>query len=163
MSEQIRAEVVPADHKYKRAGKITVNAPASVIFDLLADPRNHTLFDGSGTLRGDVRGPERLELGSKFGMDMHMIANYRIKNTVVEFEDNRKIAWCHPGHHRWRYELVPIDENTTTVVETFDGSTARIPPALKLMNAYEFNQKSILKTLVNLKKVAETQETYQES
>jgi hypothetical protein len=41
------------------------------------------------------------------------------------------------------------------VVETFDGSTARIPAALKLMNAYDNNQKAILKTLVRLKEVAE--------
>lgn len=155
MSEKILSEILPTDSKYKRAGKITINAPAEVIFDLVADPRNHALFDGSDTLRGNVRGPDRLELGSKFGMDMHIFANYRIKNTVVEFEENRRIAWCHPGHHRWRYELESIDPNTTVVVETFDGSTARIPAALKLMNAYENNQKAILKTLVRLKEVAE--------
>lgn len=154
-SNPARAEVVPTNHKYRRAGAITINAPAAVIFDLLADPRNHPLFDGSDTLRGNVRGPERLELGSQFGMDMHMFANYRIKNTVKEFDTNTLIAWCHPGHHRWRYELEPIDDSTTRVIETFDGSTARFPPALKIMNAYENNQKAILKTLVRLKKVAE--------
>ena len=155
MSEKVMAEILPTDSKYKRAGKITINAPAAEIFELVADPRNHALFDGSGTLRGNVRGPERLELGSKFGMDMHLFANYRIKNTVVEFEEGRRIAWCHPGHHRWRYELEVVDPNTTIVVETFDGSTARIPAALKLMNAYDNNQKAILKTLVRLKEVAE--------
>lgn len=155
MSEKVLAQVVDTGHKYKRAGSITINAPAAEIFELLADPRNHALYDGSGTLRGNVRGPDRLELGSKFGMDMHLFANYRIKNTVVEFDEGRQIAWCHPGHHRWRYELEPIDANTTKVIETFDGSTARFPPALKLMNAYDNNQKAILKTLVRLKNVAE--------
>lgn len=157
MSEKVLAEIVPTDSKYKKSAKITINAPASVVFELIANPRNHPLFDGSGTLRGNVRGPERLELGSKFGMDMHMFANYRIKNTVVEFDEGRQIAWCHPGHHRWRYELLEVDPSTTTVIETFDGTTARIPAALKLMNAYENNQKAILKTLVRLKEVAERQ------
>jgi uncharacterized protein YndB with AHSA1/START domain len=155
MTEKIMAEIVPTDNKYKRAGKITIDAPAAQIFDLIADPRNHSLFDGSGTLRGNVRGPERLELGSKFGMDMKMVANYRIKNTVVEFEEGRHIAWCHPGHHRWRYQLEPVGENKTVVTETFDGSTARIPAALKLMNAKDNNQKAILKTLSRLKEVVE--------
>ncbi len=151
----VRAEVVDTGHKYQRAGAIYINAPAAVIFNLIADPRSHQLFDGSDTLKGNVRGPERLSLDAKFGMDMHMVANYRIKNTVKEFEENKRIAWCHPGHHRWRYELEPIDATTTRVIETFDGSTARIPVALKVMNVYENNQKAILKTLVRLKKVAE--------
>jgi uncharacterized protein YndB with AHSA1/START domain len=155
MTEKMRAEIVSTGNKYKRAGSITIEAPADQIFALIADPRNHPLFDGSGTLRGNVRGPERLELGSKFGMDMKLVANYRIKNTVVEFEEGRRIAWCHPGHHRWRYELEPVGDNNTIVTETFDGSTARIPVALKLMNAYENNQKAILKTLSRLKDVAE--------
>ena len=93
MSEKVLAEVVETGHKYQRAGSITINAPAAEVFELVADPRNHSLYDGSGTLRGNVRGPERLELGSKFGMDMHLFANYRIKNTVVEFEEGKRIAW----------------------------------------------------------------------
>ncbi len=151
----VRAEIVDTGHKYQRAGAIDINAPAAVIFDLIADPRNHQLFDGSDTLKGNVRGPERLSLDTKFGMDMRMVANYRIKNTVKEFEENKRIAWSHPGHHRWRYEFEPIDATTTRVIETFDGSTARMPIVLKAMNAYENNQKAILKTLVRLKKVAE--------
>jgi hypothetical protein len=41
------------------------------------------------------------------------------------------------------------------VTETFDGSTALFPPSLKIINAYENNQKAILKSLVQLKKLAE--------
>ena len=33
-------------------------------------------------------------------------------NKVVEYEPNRLIAWCHPGKHRWRYELEPVDGGT---------------------------------------------------
>ena len=40
-------------------------------------------------------------------MDMKMGAPYKIKNKVVEFEQDRLIAWRHIGLHRWRYELTP--------------------------------------------------------
>jgi hypothetical protein len=46
-----------------------------------------------------------------------------IKNTVVEFEEGRLIAWRHFGRHRWRYELEPVDDGTK-VRETYDWSTA---------------------------------------
>lgn len=150
-----RADLVDTGHKWKRAGKIVIDAPIQRVFDIIADPYRHPEFDGSGTVKKGLSGPHRLSEGAKFGMDMKMGLPYKMKNTVVEYSEPTLIAWCHPGHHRWRYELTAIDENTTEVTETFDGSTARFPPALKVMNAYENNQKAILKTLVRLKEVAE--------
>ncbi len=157
MVELVQATQIDTGKPYVRSGKIIIDAPAAVIFAYLSDPRKHAEFDGSGTLRGNVRGPEILELGSSFGMDMHLFANYRIKNTVKEFDQDRRIAWSHPGRHRWRYELNPIGENQTEVIETFDGSTALFPPALKLMKAYDQNQIAILKTLLRLKVVVESE------
>jgi uncharacterized protein YndB with AHSA1/START domain len=74
-----------------------VPAPAQEIFDLLADPRQHALIDGSGTVQSAVSGPERLSQGATFGMSMKMGVPYRIKNTVEEFEEGRRIAWRHAG------------------------------------------------------------------
>ena len=88
-------------------------------------------------------------------MAMRMGFPYTITNTVEEFQEPTRIAWRHLGRHRWRYELEARDESTTVVTETFDGSTAIFPPALKLINAYESNQKAILKSLVRLKVLAE--------
>jgi len=158
VTAQVRATKIDTGQKYVRSGKIIIDAPAATIFAYLTDPRKHADFDGSGTVKGNARGPEVLELDSKFGMDMHMVANYRIKNTVKEFDQDRLIAWCHPGHHRWRYQLIVINENQTEVIETFDGSTARFPPALKLMDAYNKNEKAILKTLVRLKQLVESEQ-----
>ncbi len=151
----VRADIVDTGHKYRRAGSIVINAPAQEIFDILADPYRHPEIDGSGTVKKGFSGPHRLSKGAKFRMDMRIVVPYKIKNTVEEFDEPTQIAWRHAGHHRWRYELRAIDENTTEVIETFDGSTARFPPALNLMNAYENNQKAILKTLVRLKELAE--------
>jgi uncharacterized protein YndB with AHSA1/START domain len=152
-----RADLVDTGHRWRRAGTIVISAPIQQVFDIIADPYRHAEFDGSGTVKKALSGPHRLSEGTKFGMDMKMGLRYRMKNTVVEYSEPNLIAWCHPGHHRWRYELTAIDENTTEVTETFDGSTARFPPALKAMNAYENNQKAILKTLVRLKELAESE------
>src|SRR3954449_13382080 len=81
-----------------------VNASPKEVFDLLANPRNHPEIDGSGTVRAAMRGPSRLSLGAHFGMRMHLGAPYLIRNTVVEFEENRRLAWRHIGRHIWRYE-----------------------------------------------------------
>ena len=151
-----RAEVVDTGVRWQRAGRIRIDAPAQAVFDVLADPAQHARFDGSGTVQGTLAAPERLALGSTFGMRMRIGAPYRIENTVVEFEEGRLIAWRHFNGHRWRYRLEPVDATATLVTETFDGSTARFPPALLLINAYANNQTAVLKTLVRLKRLVES-------
>lgn len=155
-SESPRAEIVPTSHQWKRAGRIVINAPIDTIFALIADPRMHSEFDGSGTVQRQIKGPERLSQGATFGMAMRIRFPYTITNTVEEFEEPTRIAWRHLGRHRWRYELEALDESSTLVTETFDASTALFPPALKLINAFENNQKAILKSLVRLKLIAES-------
>ena len=152
-----RAEIVDTGHQYRRAGRIIIDAPADVIFNIVANPYRHREIDGSGTVRKGLSGPERLSKGATFGMDMKMGFPYKIKNTVEEFNEPTLIAWRHAGRHRWRYELRAIDDTTTEVTETFDASTALFPPALKIMNAYDNNEKAILKTLVRLKALAEAE------
>lgn len=110
-----------------------IDAPPEKIFDVLADPSRHPEIDGSGTVRAPRGQSQRLQLGSRFGMSMRQGLPYQIRNKVVEFEENRRIAWCHFFGHRWRYELEPGDGGTK-VTETFDYSTARIPQALDLVN-----------------------------
>lgn len=104
-----------------------IDADPAAIFDVLADPRQHPVIDGSGTVRG-VRWPEgeRLQLGSRFGATMRQGVPYVIRNRVVELEPDRRIAWRHVMGHRWRYQLEPVGGGTR-VTETFDWSTARIP------------------------------------
>jgi uncharacterized protein YndB with AHSA1/START domain len=108
-----------------------IPAPPEAIFDFLADASKHPLIDGSGTVKQSKSGsPQRLSLGSKFGMSMKLGVPYSVVNTVVEFEDNRRIAWSPSlpgvlskvsGGRIWRYELEPVDGGTR-VRETWDVS-----------------------------------------
>ena len=106
-----------------------INAAPEAIFALLADPRRHRDFDGSGSVGEAKDLPDRLRLGSTFGMSMKMVVPYSMVNEVVEFEENRRIAWeprmraltLVSGGRVWRYELEPVDGGTR-VTETWDIS-----------------------------------------
>ena len=138
----------------------TIAAPAATVFDILADPRQHPRIDGSGTVRGSISGPDRLALGSTFGMSMRIGAPYRIRNRVVEFETDRLIAWRHLGTHRWRYELEPLPESEgggTRVTETWDVSHCNTPTrwVLGALGYPRTHARSIERTLDNLRRAAE--------
>lgn len=110
-----------------------IHADAQSIFDVLADPFQHHLIDGSDMVTGSPHGPGRLSLGARFTMGMHRgPIPYRSINTVVEFDEPRLIAWATVGEfrgrpfvggHRWRYELEPRADDTL-VRETYDWTTA---------------------------------------
>jgi uncharacterized protein YndB with AHSA1/START domain len=133
----------------------TVAAAPSEVFAVLADPHRHPDFDGSGTVKGRISGPHRLSLGDRFGMRMRFGLPYVISNQVVELEEDRRIAWRHFGHHRWRYELEPV-EGGTRVTETFDWSGARSPQLLELARIPAINARSIEKTLERLRTLVES-------
>ncbi len=127
-----------------------IAASPEAIFDVLTDPARHGEIDGSGMVQQARGESQRLELGSQFGMDMKLgFLPYRITNTVVEYEPNRLIAWCHPGKHRWRYELEPVDGGTN-VTETFDWSTAVVPKAIELMGYPKKHPANMTATLERL-------------
>jgi uncharacterized protein YndB with AHSA1/START domain len=150
-----RAEIIDTGSRWAKAARIRMDAPAQAVFDVLADPAQHAAFDGSGTVQAMASGPKRLALGSHFGMRMRIKVPYRTDNTVVEFEEGRRIAWSHVNRHRWRYELEPVGDGATVVTETFDGRTALFPPSLLLINALANNQVAVAKTLVRLKAYVE--------
>jgi hypothetical protein len=112
-----------------------IPAPAADIFDLLVDPARHVEIDGSGTVQEARSGGRRLGLGDAFGMDMKIGVAYSTRNVVVEFDENRRIAWrtmasgpvgWFVAGRTWRYELEPVDGGTR-VRETWDISTERLP------------------------------------
>jgi len=153
----IRAEIVPTDEPFKTAARITIEATPAKIFDFLANPQSHHMFDGSGSVKNAVSGPERLFLGATFSMSMKIKVPYRIKNTVVAYEENKKISWCHLMKWTWTYELKELDSGSTQVTESFDAS--HIPPLarwwLKKTGAMSHNPKWMAKSLVALKAICE--------
>jgi len=112
-----------------------IPAPSDKIFELLADPRRHPDIDGSGSVRRAKECPERLALGSKFGMAMKLGVPYSMESEVIEYDENRRIAWqTRPptplgkrvaGGRIWRYELEPTDGGTR-VRESWDISQERM-------------------------------------
>jgi uncharacterized protein YndB with AHSA1/START domain len=133
------------------AATATVHAPAERIFELLTDPAKHPLIDGTGTVQAlRAAAGERLQLGSTFGMDMKWVVSYKVTNRVVEYEPSRLIAWQHFAGHRWRWELDPVDADTTEVTETFDWSTAPAGVFYPLLGFPERNRKGMVASLRRL-------------
>jgi uncharacterized protein YndB with AHSA1/START domain len=141
----------------------TIPALPEAIFALLADPGRHRDIDGSGTVKVAKDAPQRVKLGDKFGMAMRWGVPYSTHNVVIEFDDNRRIAWQHsatgaigtvvgPGAI-WRYELDPVDGGTK-VHETWDFAAVRgIKPLLRLARWRNDTRAAMEKTLENIEKV----------
>jgi hypothetical protein len=127
-----------------------VDASPAEVFDFIRRPANHAEISGDHTVRGTLAGPDELGPESRFGMKMKAGVPYRIKSKVVEFDENRVIAWCHLGGHRWRWELEPVDDGTTRVTETFDMSTSRFPPALRVMGYPKGHVANVAKSVANV-------------
>ena len=126
-----------------------IRAPASVIFDVIADPSRHADFDGSGSVKNSRSAtPARLSKGAVFVMDMKRSLPYGMANTVVEFDADRVIAWAprfangRAGNffgRIWRYELEPVD-GATLVCETWDVSGDRLRLFLRVLFAKRFRR-----------------------
>jgi len=116
-----------------------IDAPIEEIFAVIADPKGHPSFDGSGMVRdGSGNEPVRGE-GDVFVMKMHNdeMGDYEMTNHVVVYEPSRRIVWepvmsaasrsedvagiGDRAEHRWGYEL-EADGNGTVITETFDCS-----------------------------------------
>ena len=120
---------------------LRIEASADVVFEILASPRRHIDFDGSGMLRGTVHEGSITKVGDSFTMKMHRLGDdYLILNHVVVFEPHKRIFWEPapgdisraegndpskigiPAGYRWGYELKPEGDNATVVTEIFDCS-----------------------------------------
>ncbi|MDQ4502533.1 SRPBCC family protein [Sinomonas sp. ASV322] len=101
-----------------------INAPAAAIFELIADPSRQPEWDGNDNLGEAAPGQRVHAVGDVF--TMALTAGVLRENTIVEFEEGRRVAWLpsEPGHpapgHLWRWELAPLDEQRTLVTHTYD-------------------------------------------
>ena len=160
MSERkIRSEILATGHPRLKSARIEIEAAPEKIFSALANPRRHQDFDGSKTITANISGPQKLSLGATFGMKMHLGVDYRITNTVVEYQENQLIAWRHLGRWIWRYELRDLGAGRTEVTESFDARNVPLLSRiwLKYRKAYPWTEISVAKTLVRLKGLIESE------
>jgi hypothetical protein len=127
-----------------------ISADRQQLFDVLADPAQHPVIDGSGSVKA-VRagGPSRLSLGATFSMDMKVGADYRIRNTVVEFDEPALIGWRHFNGHIWRYRFTEVPGGTE-VTEEWDARGARNRLFLLLLRFPQRNRAGMIATLDRL-------------
>lgn len=153
----VRAQILQLEKKNVVAARIVIAAKSEKIFDYLADPRSHALFDGSSTIEGPISGPDRLFLGARFGMAMKIRVPYRITNEVIGFENNHLITWRHLMKWTWSYELVDLGDGTTQVTETFDASVCNRAQLwwVYKTDSLRRNPKWMAKSLVKLKAICE--------
>jgi len=137
-----------------------INSEAGEIFALIADAGKHPSFDGSGTVQHATKDSIPLSKGSKFGMAMRWGLPYRTTNTVIEFEQDRLIAWQTTmlgglvGGRIWRYELSPTDGGTL-VRETWDISRDRQRAWLKASGMAKQTAQGMRKTLERITELLE--------
>jgi uncharacterized protein YndB with AHSA1/START domain len=142
-----------------------VQAPPAALFAILADATRHPEIDGSGQLVKATQGaPQRLALGSTFGMAMKMGVPYTVTNTVIEFEQDRRIAWqtvlAGPlgrflGGRIWRYELEAV-AGGTKVTESWDLSEDKQAFFLKSPKIGQHTAASMSKSLDRLADITES-------
>ena len=124
---------------------------ASAVFDYLRRPANHDAISGDETVRGVRTGPDVLGDGDSFGMKMKLFGvPYSVKSKVVEFRQDERIAWCHAGGHRWRWEIEPVDDTHCRVTETFDLTTSKLPAGLRLVGYPERHLDNVRQSVVNV-------------
>jgi Polyketide cyclase / dehydrase and lipid transport len=127
-----------------------VDAPPAEVFDFLRRPENHAVVSGDESVRGKISGPELLDRESKFTMRMKVVAPYRVTSKVVEFEEDRVIAWCHFGGHRWRWELEPVGDAQTRLTETFDQSTSKASFLLRAAGYPRRHRQNVARSVANV-------------
>ncbi len=140
----------------------TITASPAQVFALVSDPRRHHEFDGSGTVREAKDVPEHLALGARFGMNMRLGVPYAMVSTVVEYEQDRLLAWQtlppYPlvgrlaGGRIWRYELEPVDDGTL-VRESWDISREAALSKPVVRRAAETTRKNMTRTLARIEEV----------
>jgi uncharacterized protein YndB with AHSA1/START domain len=142
-----------------------IAAPAADIFAIVADANRHPEIDGSGSVvKPKDSTSHALKLGSQFGMSMKLGVPYSMSNTVVEFEQDRRIAWQTKfpgtlgrfvGGRIWRYEFVPVDGGTK-VTESWDISQDKQEFFLKFGKLSERTSAAMAATLEKLATLTES-------
>ncbi|SIS21605.1 SRPBCC family protein [Williamsia sterculiae] len=136
----------------KVSRSVQITAPAAELFALVDNPHRHPELDGSGTVRDiPITGPQHLATGDTFTVGMKQYGvPYKITSTATDVQENRVVEWQHPLGHKWRWEFTEATPGITTVVETFDYSSAKAAKVVELLGFPKKNGEGISETLRNL-------------
>jgi uncharacterized protein YndB with AHSA1/START domain len=139
-----------------------IDAPASIIFELIADPARQPQWDGNDNL-AEAAGGQRIRAAGEV-FTMTLTSGSVRQNHVVEFDEGRRIAWrpAEPGHappgHLWRWELEPVGASRTRVVHTYDWT--QLADETRLARARATTPDKLHASLARLAAIAETQESH---
>lgn len=122
---------LPDDHapRVVTASRL-IEAPAGVIFALLADPARQVEWDGNDNLGEAASGQRVRGVGDVF--TMALTSGALRENHVVDFAEGRWIAWLpapqgeQPPGHLWRWDLDPRGASTL-VTHTYDWTDLQDP------------------------------------
>ncbi|HEY3906165.1 MAG TPA: SRPBCC family protein [Streptosporangiaceae bacterium] len=148
-----------------------IEAPVEQLFALLADSANHPLIDGSGMVREPAPAVKMSGIGDVFMINMYndQDGDYQVRNVVVEYLADRRLAWApmtptsdpeeqhtvDPVRYEWGYELAPDGHGVTVVTETFD--CRRAPEDLrKRLQDGETWRDAMIASLIKLELLAKT-------
>lgn len=112
----------------------TIEAPADVIFEQIADPAKQPAWDGNDNLGEAPEGQRVHAVGDVFSMQLTSGAIR--ENHIVEFEERRRIAWKPaeegkpPIGQVWRWEVEPEGAGAR-VTHTYDWTDLHDEQRLK--------------------------------
>jgi hypothetical protein len=146
----------PGDHAVIDGRTVTssavVAAPPAEVFALLANPHRHHEFDGSGTVRAAVSGPQRLALGDRFGM---RCGSGCPTGSPTGSSSSRRTG-ASPGATRpARSGATSWSPSTggTRITETFDFRGSPVARGIELAGMHRNNARSIRDTLRRLRQI----------
>src|SRR3954454_22571098 len=108
-----------------------IQAPASVIFDIIRSPAGHVAIDASGMLQSYTGEPAE-KVGDTFVIHMDReslndfpMGKYDVTVHIITFERGRELAWnlgMEEYPHFYGYRLEPGDDGITNVTSYYDWS-----------------------------------------
>lgn len=138
--------------------EIEIAAPASEIFELIADPVRQPEWDGNDNLGTAAQGQRPTSATGSFittltkGVDR--------ENHIVAFEEGRLIAWKpsevggEPFGQKWTWEIEATGERSSLVRQTYDWTELR--DLQRLPRAQSTTSEHLLASLEGLKALAES-------
>ncbi|MEO9246672.1 SRPBCC family protein [Citricoccus nitrophenolicus] len=148
---------LPPVHERIVTAERSVRAPASGIFELIADPARQPEWDGNDNLARSAEGQRVHAVGDVFVTEL--TNGQSRENHVVEFAEGRLIAWLpapageEPRGHLWRWELESAPQGATLVRHTYDWT--RLADESRFARASSYTPAHLMASIDRLAALAE--------